>query len=575
MAMENKRIIQLNTERTTPAADDYVMVDSATSGTAKYLLPKITDAIDQEISDRTSADTTLQTAITNEATARTNADTTLQGNITAEATARAAADTAINGEITQLKEDLTTVDYYYYPKYGAFTGSAFRDSTKRVYIIVDGVKRFKKFLVHYPNTITFAGMWKKIGGTWTGMWGDVVNDVYSVTEDIECFMIIFKNKTDDNADVTNAELSEIYISIIDSHKKRVPVVYGGFSVSNNQMVEYDNTIRAKTIICNTEEYGTGIALDLPQTININSIFVYNGATWSSINLVQRKKFDFGSSCKQFRLSFVNKTDPNTQITAEELKNIIIRPIYPEYFNPVISANSSWYYGKKYVALGDSVTYGYIPRNYAGYPGQLDSFAKLAAEKLGMEFVNQGISGNTLAAVEGINNPMSVRYTNLPNDADLITVMGGTNDIRYDVPLGQMSDRTNTTWYGALHVLLGGLYKKYFIDQGVTVGKGKKIVVCTPIKLLRSSASTQGGTGTLYDFTQYCDAIKEVANYYSFPVLDFQNLSGINPHLNETIQGTEEGYTGFYNPYITDGTHPTQEGQEIMSNILVGFLKSIA
>lgn len=106
MAMENKRIIQLNTERTTPAADDYVMVDSATAGTAKYLLPKITDAIDQEISDRTSADTALQTAITNETTARANADTTLQGNITAEATARAEADTAINGEITQLKEDL-------------------------------------------------------------------------------------------------------------------------------------------------------------------------------------------------------------------------------------------------------------------------------------------------------------------------------------------------------------------------------------------------------------------------------------------------------------------------------------
>lgn len=106
MAMENKRIIQLNTERTTPAADDYVMVDSATAGTAKYLLPKITDAINQENSDRASADTALQTAITNEATARTNADTTLQGNITAEATARVEADTAINGEITQLKEDL-------------------------------------------------------------------------------------------------------------------------------------------------------------------------------------------------------------------------------------------------------------------------------------------------------------------------------------------------------------------------------------------------------------------------------------------------------------------------------------
>lgn len=94
MAMENKRIIQLNTERTTPAADDYIMVDSATAGTAKYLLPKITDAIDQEISDRTSADTTLQ------------------GNIAAEATARAAADTEINTQVTQLKEDLSQESNY-------------------------------------------------------------------------------------------------------------------------------------------------------------------------------------------------------------------------------------------------------------------------------------------------------------------------------------------------------------------------------------------------------------------------------------------------------------------------------
>lgn len=94
MAMENKRIIQLNTERTTPASDDFVMVDSATNGTAKYQLTKITNAIDQEITDRTSADTTLQ------------------GNIEAEATARAEADTAINDQITELKEDLTTESKY-------------------------------------------------------------------------------------------------------------------------------------------------------------------------------------------------------------------------------------------------------------------------------------------------------------------------------------------------------------------------------------------------------------------------------------------------------------------------------
>ena len=52
---------------------------------------------------------------------------------------------------------------------------------------------------------------------------------------------------------------------------------------------------------------------------------------------------------------------------------------------------------KYCALGDSITYGFIPRNYPGYPGQLKSYAALAAQKLEklsgskVEFCNFGIS----------------------------------------------------------------------------------------------------------------------------------------------------------------------------------------
>lgn len=233
----------------------------------------------------------------------------------------------------------------------------------------------------------------------------------------------------------------------------------------------------------------------------------------------------------------------------------------------------YYVGKKYCALGDSITYGFAPRNCADYGTQINSYAKLAAQKMGMSFVNYGVVGSTVAYHE-TRNPMSVRYTNMDNDADIITVMGGTNDIRNGIELGQMSDRTNTTFYGALHVLLGGIYKKYCIDQGVTVGKTKKVIVCTPLKLLESSASELGGTGTLVDFDAWVEAVKEVSAYYSFPVLDFYNLSGINPHLNETIQGTEQGYTGFYNPYITDGTHPTKEGQQMMADILCGFLKTL-
>ena len=175
---------------------------------------------------------------------------------------------------------------------------------------------------------------------------------------------------------------------------------------------------------------------------------------------------FPSDIKYVRFSFKHESNPDLRFTEEERSGIIVQPYFKE--------TDLWWKGKKYCALGDSITYGFIPRNYTGYPGQLDSYAKLTAEKLDMTFENYGISGSTLA-YHASRQPMCVRYTDMPDDADLITVMGGTNDIRNGIELGTMSDRTNTTYYGALHVLLGGLYKKYIIDQGTTVGKNKKIV----------------------------------------------------------------------------------------------------
>ena len=53
-----------------------------------------------------------------------------------------------------------------------------------------------------------------------------------------------------------------------------------------------------------------------------------------------------------------------------------------------------------------------------------------------------------------------------------------------------------------------------------------------------------------------------------------NLSGITPHISRTVKGTHEEYNGNYNPYITDGTHPTQEGAQMMANALAGFLKTL-
>lgn len=231
-------------------------------------------------------------------------------------------------------------------------------------------------------------------------------------------------------------------------------------------------------------------------------------------------------------------------------------------------------GSTFVSLGDSITYGFIPRNSPGYPGQLDSYAALTAEYYNMNFVNHGISGSTVAYVEG-RSPMCERVADLPDDADIVTFMGGTNDIRNGVSLGTMSDRTRDTFYGALHIIMSTLYEKYVVNRFGNDGERAKIIICTPIKLLDASSAKQNDSeGVLVNLEPWVEAIKEVARYYSFPVLDFYNLSGINPHLNRVVKGTDADYNGYYNPYVTDGTHPNQEGARLMSEILISFIKTI-
>ena len=97
MAMENKRIIQLSTERLTLSGDDYVMVDSETDGSAKYRLDRLKET-DTTLSVSGMAADAAATgqAISDEAEARADA-------VSEEAEAREAADTALGNDVDDLK----------------------------------------------------------------------------------------------------------------------------------------------------------------------------------------------------------------------------------------------------------------------------------------------------------------------------------------------------------------------------------------------------------------------------------------------------------------------------------------
>jgi lysophospholipase L1-like esterase len=229
-------------------------------------------------------------------------------------------------------------------------------------------------------------------------------------------------------------------------------------------------------------------------------------------------------------------------------------------------NASDWKNKTIAFLGDSITDGYIPRNApeGNFPGTLDSYAKLVCADLGATFLNYGKVGHQLTT------QFTTTYLTIPDTADLVVVMGGTNDIRNGVLLGTMADRTTATWYGGLHVLCQGLVDKYWINQVSVDGRKKQLLFMTPLKLSTNYNTTYNGS-TIQDFGA---AMKKVCNYYSIPVFDMEAESGINPHLNLIIQGYQDGYNAMYNPYITDGTHPTQAGHRIMANRLKGYLKQL-
>lgn len=207
-------------------------------------------------------------------------------------------------------------------------------------------------------------------------------------------------------------------------------------------------------------------------------------------------------------------------------------------------------GKKINFLGDSITEG------VGTACREEIYLNLLKEAEGLaEARNYGISGTRLAVQNGPEDwgpAYSVRYTEMDDDADIVVVFGGTNDFGHgNAPIGQFSDRVNTTYYGACHVLMQGLIEKY---------PAAAIVFMTPLHRLSEDEPSMGNGLPL---KRYVEIIKEVAAYYSIPVLDLFAMGGIQPRV-PVQQGR----------YCPDGLHPNGEGHKLIASRLAGFLKAL-
>jgi lysophospholipase L1-like esterase len=214
-------------------------------------------------------------------------------------------------------------------------------------------------------------------------------------------------------------------------------------------------------------------------------------------------------------------------------------------------------GKKIIFLGDSITEG------AWASSVEKRYTDLVAQKTGAIVYNHGVGGTRIAKQKRPSPEarwdldFCLRAKDMEKDADIIFVFGGTNDYGHgDAELGQMSDRTNDTFYGALHQLYTYLNETY--------PKAQKIIM-TPLHRVNEESllNDHNSFVPIAPLKTYVEIIREVAEYYSFPVLDLFKNSGIQPE----VPAIREAFTA-------DGLHPNDAGYELISELVISFLKTL-
>ena len=213
-------------------------------------------------------------------------------------------------------------------------------------------------------------------------------------------------------------------------------------------------------------------------------------------------------------------------------------------------------GKKVNFLGDSITEG------VGVEDPKNRFADRLAARFGLIARNYGICGTRIARQHvPSENPrydldFCSRVAEMDPDADVVVVFGGTNDFGHgDAPFGTMADRTRDTFCGAMHVLCQTLLTRY---------PSSEIVFMLPLhRLNENNPCGDNKPAPVATLKQYVDAMREILEYYSIPVLDLYAGGRMQP----AVPAVQE-------MYMPDGLHPSDAGNAVIAERLIGFLQAL-
>ena len=199
-------------------------------------------------------------------------------------------------------------------------------------------------------------------------------------------------------------------------------------------------------------------------------------------------------------------------------------------------------GKKIACLGDSITAAANledEENYLSY-----AYPAVLGEILGAEEVyNLGIGGSSIGRYWA--DAFVERYTDIPEDTDIIIVMGGTNDgfCLSEEEFGTLSERAPWTFCGDLDELMRGLRENY---------PDAEIYFVTPLpNILQDYLMRE--RSYLLPQRDLVNVILTLSAEYDFHVIDLYNSNILDSHDVDIVTD-----------YVPDGVHANREGYRILA-----------
>ncbi len=204
--------------------------------------------------------------------------------------------------------------------------------------------------------------------------------------------------------------------------------------------------------------------------------------------------------------------------------------------------------KRLITLGDSITFGTYTEEGDNSPNSVVqfNFSTLIKQALGYtELINYGINGTAISSTSNTNSAlaMCIRAKEMEY-GDTVIVAGGTNDYGTNVILGDVNDKQDISFYGALDVLCKTLKEKY-----------KSVYFITPIRREKDGNNAVGSS-----LEDYRKAIEIKAKEYDFTVFDGYGVE-IYPKIEE-----------HKNKFMYDGLHPNQAGHELYAKYIIESIK---